>query len=144
MLRFVLLFVMPAMLGLAILFVFLRPDGQPSASVDEPKVSDRSSSQLTADPDRAMIAPRVIDLSVLQTQPLSVQSYSAKQGQVVIINVQSERQDELHLHGYDLTLDIEPGQLATLEFLAEHAGRFELELHDSHQSLGVIEIQPQK
>lgn len=66
----------------------------------------------------------------------------AKAGQSIILSVTSDRSDSLHLHGYDLHLDINPNEEARLEFVAEHTGRFEFELHDSHLDLGVLEVYP--
>lgn len=66
----------------------------------------------------------------------------AQQGQHVQIDVLSDRDDELHLHGYDLHLPLSAGKPVTLSLHAEHSGRFELELHKRHLSLAVLEVHP--
>lgn len=71
------------------------------------------------------------------TEPMRV-----AQGERVEITVTSAERDELHLHGYDLALELQAGQPATLTFTAEHAGRFEIELHHHHAGLGVLEVSP--
>lgn len=63
-------------------------------------------------------------------------------GEAVELTVVSARDDELHLHGYDLTLDLRAGEPGTLRFVAEHAGRFEIELHRGHAQIGVLEVLP--
>jgi len=51
------------------------------------------------------------------------------QGEQVEITLVSEQAAELHLHGYDLTAQLEPGIAATLSFAAKFAGRFPVEAH---------------
>lgn len=65
-----------------------------------------------------------------------------RQGQNVRIVVESDVPDEIHLHGYNLSMQLNPGMPQTLEFTATHAGRFELELHKQHLQLGTLEVYP--
>ena len=65
-----------------------------------------------------------------------------KQGDQVTLRVTSDSDDELHLHGYDLYLNLIAGQPAQLSFTAAHSGRFEYELHHAHTDLGAFEIYP--
>ena len=64
------------------------------------------------------------------------------QGQTVKLTVVSDRRDELHLHGYDLTLQLQPAVAATLTVLADKTGRFEYEIHSSHSGVGTLEVYP--
>ncbi|MDD3763450.1 MAG: hypothetical protein PHP86_09195 [Nevskiales bacterium] len=70
------------------------------------------------------------------------QTLLATQGDTIELTVVSPGDDELHLHGYDLSLRLHGGTPARLRFVARHAGRFELELHDRHTELGALEIRP--
>jgi FtsP/CotA-like multicopper oxidase with cupredoxin domain len=65
-----------------------------------------------------------------------------KQGDQVTLRVTSDSNDELHLHGYDMYLNLIAGQPAQLSFTAAHSGRFEYELHHAHTDLGAFEIYP--
>jgi hypothetical protein len=56
---------------------------------------------------------------------------TVEQGVTVRIVVTADEPDELHLHGYDLDAALEPGREATLEFVADRPGLFELETHHS-------------
>lgn len=67
---------------------------------------------------------------------------AVQQGTPLRIIVESDRVDELHVHGYDLTADMAPGRPGRLEFVADEAGRFELELHAQHLSLGYLVVTP--
>ena len=64
------------------------------------------------------------------------------QGTEVTIRVHTDVADELHLHGYDRKVPISAGDPGVLTFLADRAGRFELELHKAHAELAVLEVQP--
>ncbi|MFI0356349.1 hypothetical protein [Actinomadura sp. 9N407] len=62
-----------------------------------------------------------------------------RQGGTVRITVTSDTADELHVHGYDRTLALEPGKKATLGLVADTPGVFEVELH--HSGARVLELQ---
>ena len=49
---------------------------------------------------------------------------------------------EVHLHGYDLEEQVEPGEPATLSFEADLTGRFEIEDHETGEVLGALLVQP--
>jgi hypothetical protein len=66
-----------------------------------------------------------------------------RQGEEVQLQITSDRDDELHLHGYDLHQLVRANVPTTLTFTARHAGRFSLELHGSHLDLGTLEVAPQ-
>jgi len=65
------------------------------------------------------------------------------QGEQVQLSVTADRAGELHLHGYDLQANLQPGVAVVLDFVADRSGRFELELHGAHhEALGALEVQP--
>jgi hypothetical protein len=66
-----------------------------------------------------------------------------RQGEQVSVRIESDRKDEVHLHGYDLKAPIIPGETARLQFTADRTGRFGLELHKAHGELGTLEVYPQ-
>ena len=49
-------------------------------------------------------------------------------GKPVTIRVSSDVADEVHVHGYDLKKDVAPGAPATISFVADIPGIFEVEL----------------
>jgi hypothetical protein len=65
-----------------------------------------------------------------------------KQGEQVTLRITADGDDELHVHGYDLLLNLIAGQPAQLSFKADHSGRFEYELHHAHADLGAFEVYP--
>lgn len=63
-----------------------------------------------------------------------------ERGATVRLEVTSDRADELHLHGYDLSAELEPGVPSVIEFVADRTGRFELETHGSHLVLVFLDV----
>lgn len=61
-------------------------------------------------------------------------------GEMVTINVTSDVADEAHLHGYDLSEPIAPGETVTLTFTASIPGVFELELEDIGKQLLSLQV----
>ena len=60
-------------------------------------------------------------------------------GSEVRLEVTADRADEVHLHGYDRKVDIEPGTPVVLEFQADTPGVFEVELEEA--ALKLVELQ---
>ncbi|MFG1944769.1 hypothetical protein [Nonomuraea sp. NPDC048826] len=55
----------------------------------------------------------------------------AARGQTVSITVTSDVADEVHVHGYDVKAALRPGEPATVRFVADVTGVFEVETHES-------------
>ena len=64
------------------------------------------------------------------------------QGDRVTLVVSSDVPDEVHLHGYDMSVDVTPGKPARLAFAASIPGRFEVELEDRGLQIADIEVRP--
>jgi hypothetical protein len=62
-------------------------------------------------------------------------------GTQVRLEVTADRADEVHLHGYDRKVDLEPGRPAVLELTADTPGVFEVELEEA--GLKLVELQVQ-
>lgn len=61
-------------------------------------------------------------------------------GETVTLTVTGDSADEVHLHGYDLTAPLAPGQPATLTFVADVPGVFEAELHGAGTVLLTLQV----
>lgn len=141
---------------LASLFLLLRPEaGTPDATAPQPAAEaaitpppgalpgepgpvPHGSELLPAEP--AMTAEWVVRQGRRESGPAVV---VLKAGDEVELRVTSDSNDELHLHGYDLSLPLRAGQTGSLRFRAEHSGRFDLELHHRHLALAALEVRPQ-
>ena len=60
-----------------------------------------------------------------------LQTTKVKAGQKVTITATSDVADSIHVHGYDKTLDLPPGEAASVSFVAEVRGVFEVETHET-------------
>jgi hypothetical protein len=62
-------------------------------------------------------------------------------GRTVRIVVSSDQADEVHLHGYDLDAPTGPGAPGVIEFVADQAGLFELETHETGLVLLQLQVE---
>ena len=62
-------------------------------------------------------------------------------GQKVRIQVEADRAEEVHVHGYDLKGDVAPGKPAIIEFTANVPGVFEVELEEAGLKLFELQVQ---
>ncbi|HSX29737.1 MAG TPA: hypothetical protein VLE73_04225 [Candidatus Saccharimonadales bacterium] len=115
-------FVVVAIAVLVGLFVLLRPKDstQPSTSATKSFVLVVKGKRLAEGP----------------------QTLTVKKGDVVAIAITSDEEEELHLHGYDKSVDLEPNKQATLRFTADKTGNFPYELEHSKTDIGSLQVQP--
>jgi heme/copper-type cytochrome/quinol oxidase subunit 2 len=76
-----------------------------------------------------------------------VQDFKVKKGDKVTIVVSADAHDVIHLHGYDIEKDIEPGKPATFRFTANIEGIFEIESHVAEHAgreplMGKLTVEP--
>ena len=62
-------------------------------------------------------------------------------GQKVRVQVEADRAEEVHVHGYDLKGDVAPGKPAVIDFTANVPGVFEVELEGSGLKLFELQVQ---
>jgi heme/copper-type cytochrome/quinol oxidase subunit 2 len=65
-----------------------------------------------------------------------------KEGDTVRFRVRSDVADEVHVHGYDLMKDVEPGQTITFSFPASIPGIFEIELENAGEQIAQLRVDP--
>lgn len=66
----------------------------------------------------------------------------AELGSTVRLVVEADASDEVHIHGYDLFAEVTPGQLATIELVANIPGVFDVELENAGLELAQLEVGP--
>jgi hypothetical protein len=67
---------------------------------------------------------------------------TVEKGDRVLLVVKSDVADEIHLHGYDASRDVEAGGTARLAFTAKLVGRFEVELEQRGVPIAEITVEP--
>ena len=70
----------------------------------------------------------------------NVQTVKVRAGQAVTIRGVSDVAESLHVHGYDKTLDLKPGEPAELTFTADVKGVFEIETHESEKLAAKLNV----
>ena len=111
---------------------------EPEVTTTEPEVTT------TAATTTAPAEPQVvrISVSVPGDEAPTVKHFLVQQGRQVVFVVTSELADEVHLHGYDLSADVAPGEPATIRFKATAPGLFEAELESRSLPIAEIEVRP--
>ena len=129
-----------------ILFLVLRPEDTADTSRDGPTGTTESTATTQTETETAPTPDfgptRVVALFRDGEVVGGVQRPSVEQGDRVVIVVRSDVSDEVHLHGYDLSVDVVPGEPARIRFTADLVGRFEIELEARHLPLAELEVKP--
>ncbi|TMC13315.1 MAG: hypothetical protein E6J41_00775 [Chloroflexi bacterium] len=86
--------------------------------------------------------PRTFDVKVTNASSMSPDHLAAKAGDTITINITSDKAGEVHLHGYDIAFDTEPGKVASHTFKADQTGDFEIEWEDTSKHLGDLAVNP--
>ncbi len=73
---------------------------------------------------------------------MNPEEVSVREGDRVTMNVTADRPVEIHVHGYDLEGEVEPGETTELSFEADLTGRFPVEDHGTEAELGVLVVEP--
>ncbi|HSJ17668.1 MAG TPA: hypothetical protein VK920_06215 [Solirubrobacterales bacterium] len=123
-----------------VLFVVLRDDDEDAktatttpAAVDEKPQKDK----------RTKPKPKVATIVVEGGQPAGgVTELEYSRGEVVRFDVESDVAEEVHVHGYDVSKDVEPGKAVEFSFPAEIEGGFEVELEGSHTLIAELTVEP--
>ena len=94
-------------------------------------------------PDTLEGAPRDRNFDVsIEGAEMSPEEVSVNEDDDVTFRINSDKPMELHIHGYDVEREVEPGKTAELRFEADLTGRFEIEDHDSEKELGALQVRP--
>lgn len=134
------LYIMIAVLLVGGLYYVLNPQ------TNTPSVTPQNSEETTqpSKPQNVMTSNKKVFTLVVKEKKLISANPTLKvlQGDDVTISITSDEADELHLHGYDESVELEKDKQASLSFIADKTGRFSFELEQSHLELGAVEVQP--
>jgi FtsP/CotA-like multicopper oxidase with cupredoxin domain len=137
-----------SLIVLVVLFVVLRPEdddsngvgpstpSSPTASTPSPTSPSETDSP-SAEPGRT-----VIEIAYRNGAVQGPTTFTVTQGDRVRILVHADVSDEVHFHGYELTADVTPDEPARIDFVANAAGVYEVELEDLGEPLIELEIVP--
>jgi hypothetical protein len=71
-----------------------------------------------------------------------VRKLTYDQGDTVRFRVRSDKAEEVHIHGYDIKKELEPGETATVSFKASITGIFEIEFEGSATQIAELKVEP--
>lgn len=109
-----------------------------SATTASADPSPSASETPTPSPDDAQtVTITVADGEVTGADPRT----DVELGTRVRLTITSDVTDEVHVHGYDVTAPVPAGQAVNVEVVADQAGVFEVELHDSRLVLTRLQVQ---
>jgi hypothetical protein len=131
---------------LVVLFVLLRPDDETegaSPRPSSPTVTETSSPSDSVSPTPSEAPQRtVIEVTYRNGAVQGPTSFTVTQGERVRLLVHADVSDEVHVHGYDLSADVTAQRAARIDFVANAAGRYEVELEGAGEPLFELEIVP--
>ncbi len=108
-------------------------DGQDDAT---PAQSSEPTSVPTTDGPEAEASEVLVQASLSNgAVTVDTRRVEVSTGTTVIIEVVSDETEHVHVHGYDLIVDVGPDDPGMLSFVADEAGSFEVELEDSGRFL---------
>ena len=94
-------------------------------------------------------SPRIIEVRIENREVIEPQeAIRITQGDVIELRWTSDEAVELHLHGYDVELHVEPDESAAMMIEAYAAGRFPITSHGwgdgghGHDALTYLEVHP--
>jgi FtsP/CotA-like multicopper oxidase with cupredoxin domain len=71
-----------------------------------------------------------------------VKRLTYNQGDTVRFRVRNDQAEEVHIHGYDIKKELEPGETATVSFKASITGIFEIEFENSATQIAELKVEP--
>jgi nitrous oxide reductase len=87
--------------------------------------------------------PVVVRVTVLGGAPQGgIVRETVRKGDRVVLQVRSDQADEVHVHGYDVSGPVAPGEPARITFVADVPGRFEVELEESGVPIADLTVRP--
>ena len=76
-------------------------------------------------------------------RPGKVTKLRFTEGETVRFRVRADTTDHVHVHGYDLMKDVQPGKTIAFSFKAKITGIFEIELEDAGEEIAQLRVDPE-
>jgi hypothetical protein len=134
--------------AVVVLFLVVRPGGEgdppvaAAASSRSPTAESSTPPSASSSPTEPVPAVERIEVRVQDGNVRAPSDTEVSQGSKVRIVVRSDVADEVHVHGYDLMTDVEAGGTATVDFVADAPGVFEVELENAGTLLFELTVSP--
>jgi hypothetical protein len=130
------------------LFLVLQPDDSnddDTTTSSAPAVTTGEAGTSPGEPAKPIkpTPPPVPTVTVKDGEPEGgVLELDLKEGDLIRFQVKSDVDEEIHVHGYDLSKDISAGGTVTFAFPADIGGIFEVELENSAVPIVSLQVNP--
>lgn len=86
--------------------------------------------------------PVTINVTVTGGKTMNPSHLSAHHNDTLTINVSSDTDGEVHLHGYNIIFEAKAGQVVSQTFKAVNTGNFPIEWENTSTALGDLTVNP--
>jgi len=118
-------------------------DSSSASSTDSTTVETDTTTTETAKPTAETAKPTVVSIVVVDGVPKDgIVRESVNEGDRVVLVVNSDVADEIHVHGYDISREVAAGGTARLPFTATIPGQFEVELESRGVPIADLTVNP--
>ena len=122
-------------------FILIKPDddsGDSSSSTTATTAAEPSGTGETT-PEK----PAPPEIRIRDGKPVGgVKELEFNKGDRIQFGVTSDVADEVHVHGYDLKRDVEPGKTVSFSFEGDIDGQFEVELEERTEQIAELKVTP--
>ena len=118
-----------------------KPKSRPARRPRPPRPRRRPPTAPPRRPPRATPTPKPKPKPPL-LQAGNEKALNFEEGETVRFRVRHDEAEEVHVHGYDISKDLEPGKTETVAFKATITGIFEIELEHSGTLLAQLKVVP--
>jgi hypothetical protein len=127
-----------------VLFVALRDEGSEGEDTSTTPASAGSATTTSAPAGNEAKAKQATPKIVIKGgKPVGgIADLTYNEGDRVRFAVDSDVSDEIHIHGYDLAMDVEAGGSASFNFPADITGIFEVELEQRGEQIAELRVNP--
>ena len=84
--------------------------------------------------------PRTINVTVTGAKTMEPSDWKANQNDTVTVNIKSDTDGEVHLHGYDIHFETRAGQTVSKTFKADKSGTYPIEWESTSAELGQLVV----
>jgi hypothetical protein len=118
------------------------PDQSPSPTTGSPSGTPTPSTTPTPTPSPT-VGARILTIEIADGEATpNAKRVEVTVGTPVRLVIDSDTGDHIHVHGYDKEILVKPGLRATLEFVADETGVFEIESHETERLIYQLVVTP--
>ncbi len=130
-------------------FTALRPSAEDPETTAETPTTTPTAAQTPAEPGETATAtptPTPSPKPTVDPGPVltgnAVRTIRVDKGETVRFRVRAPEDEEVHVHGYDISRDVKAGQTARISFKATIDGIFEIEFEHSGTEIAQLRVDP--